>query len=148
MIPGDWVLMPKPRGWHTQEFKAEAVRPAKSGNESVTQTAKDPGIALESLRKWIREAEIEAGLRRDGLTAAERGELKLLRREVRVLQEEREIMRKPPPSSPIPSGSRSKLRPAVENHAGTGVPVHQAREGELCRADHVQSAGCFPHRVQ
>ena len=86
--------MPKPRSWYTPEFKAEAVRLATSGNTSVTQTAKDLGIALESLRKWIREAEIEAGQRPGEMTVDEREELKRLRREVRVLQEEREILKK------------------------------------------------------
>jgi transposase len=94
MLPSKEVSMPKPKEWYTPEFKAEAVRLAKSGNKSITQTAKDLGIALESLRKWIREADLEAGLRRDELTADEREELKRLRREVRVLQEEREILKK------------------------------------------------------
>lgn len=53
-IPGEEVQMSKPTGWYTAEFKAEAVRLAKSGEKSVTQTAKDLGVALESLRKWIK----------------------------------------------------------------------------------------------
>ena len=40
---------------------AEAVRLAKQGDRSVTQTAKDLGIALETLRKWIKQAELDAG---------------------------------------------------------------------------------------
>ena len=50
--------MPRTHPAYPREFKAEAVRLAKSGNKSVTQTARDLGIALESLRKWIKEAEI------------------------------------------------------------------------------------------
>ena len=86
--------MPKPKSWYPPEFKAEAVRLAKSGEKSITQTAKDLGIALESLRAWIKQADLDAGARHDGLTTEERAELARLRREVRVLEEEREILKK------------------------------------------------------
>jgi transposase len=86
--------MPKPKSWYTPEFKAEAVRLAKSGEKSITQTAKDLGIALESLRAWIKQADLDASVRTDGLTTQEREELTRLRRENRVLKEEREILKK------------------------------------------------------
>jgi transposase len=87
------VSMPRsPR--YTPDFKAEAVRLAKSGERSIPKTAADLGIATDSLRAWIKQAELDAGERHDGLTTEELEELRRLRREVRVLREEREILKK------------------------------------------------------
>lgn len=86
--------MPKGRAWYTPEFKAEAVRLATSEDRTITQTAKDLGVTIETIRKWIREAKLEAAGGSDTLTPDEREELRRLRREVRILQEEREILKK------------------------------------------------------
>ena len=74
-------------------FRDEAVRLARSGAAPLVQIARDLGISQDTLRVWVKQAQVEAG-EREGLTGAERSELAQLRRENRVLREEREILRK------------------------------------------------------
>lgn len=52
------------------------------------------GSGPGAIRKWVKQAELDEGLRSDGLTTSEREELNRLRRETRVLREEREILSK------------------------------------------------------
>ena len=75
------------------EFRLEAVRLVKEGNRKIADVARDLGVSGESIRNWIRQHEIDNG-QREGLTTSEREELKQLRREIRVLREEREILKK------------------------------------------------------
>jgi len=75
------------------EFRAEAVRLARSEGHSIRSTASDLGISTETLRKWVRQADIDVGAAA-GLTSDERAELTRLRRENRTLRTEREILKK------------------------------------------------------
>jgi transposase len=85
--------MPRTKPAYPPEFKAEAVRLVGSSDRSVSRLAKDLGIADQTLRNWVRQAESEDGVR-DGLAPNEREELRQLRREVRTLRQEREILKK------------------------------------------------------
>lgn len=75
------------------EFKSEAVRLVCSSEKSVPQLAKELGVSDNSLRNWVRQAEIDEG-NREGLTTDEREELKRLRRENKVLKQERDFLKK------------------------------------------------------
>ena len=88
--------MPKSTGSrYTEEFKAEAVQLAHSSpKSSIRQLAYELGISDQTLRNWIRQAQIDAG-ELEGLSTKEREELRRLRRENKVLREEREILKKP-----------------------------------------------------
>ena len=75
------------------EFRAQAVELAKTSGVSVHKIAMDLGISRTALRKWIKQAGIDAGSL-PGLTTDERKELQRLRRENAVLREEREILKR------------------------------------------------------
>lgn len=69
------------------------MRLVREGGKTVVEVAQDLGVSAESVRNWVKQHEINAG-QREGLTSAEREELQRLRRETRVLREEREILKK------------------------------------------------------
>jgi transposase len=83
----------KPRREFTAEFKAEVVGLCRSGEKGIGQVARDLGLTESSVRHWVAQAEIDAG-RREGLTTSEREELGRLRKEIRVVREERDILKR------------------------------------------------------
>jgi transposase len=86
--------VPSRRPPYPPEFRAEAVRLVRSSNKLIREVASDLGIAEQSLRNWLRQAALDDGYRRDGLTSTDQEELRRLRRENRVLRQEREILKK------------------------------------------------------
>lgn len=79
----------------TDEFKAETVRLIQSSDKSVAEVCRDLDLGETAVRNWIRKADIEAGRGPEGaLNKAEREELTRLRREIRQLRMEREILKK------------------------------------------------------
>jgi len=78
---------------YSKEFKDDAVQLLRSSGRSVPQLAKELGVSPQSLRNWASQRDVDDG-RAEGLSSAERDELRRLRREVKVLAEEREILKK------------------------------------------------------
>jgi transposase-like protein len=78
----------------TPEFRAEAVRLCKVGDRTIAQVSKDLDLTENSLREWVKRADIDAGKGPpDALTTAERDELTRLRRENKRLSQERDILK-------------------------------------------------------
>jgi transposase-like protein len=75
------------------EFRERAVELARLREKPVTQIATDLGISDQTLRNWLRRADIDEG-RREGLTTEERAEIVRLRRANRVLEMENEILKR------------------------------------------------------
>lgn len=112
--------MPRTRPPYPPEFRVEAVELSRSETKSIAELSRELGIADQTLRNWVRQADLDAGRRQDGLTTNEREELRRLRAEIRTLRMERDLLKKRRSSSPgtaIGVGER-----------GAGVPVH--RRGE------------------
>ena len=80
---------------YSPEFKEEAIRLVQASEERypVAKIARDLDVSTETLRKWVNRAQIDAG-ERVGLTTEQTEELRRLRKEVKVLKEEREILKK------------------------------------------------------
>ncbi len=85
--------MPRTRPPYPEEFRRDAVELVRSGRRSLREAAESLGVSQQTLRNWQKQAEIDVG-RREGVTSEERDELKRLRRENKVLREEREILKK------------------------------------------------------
>ena len=82
--------MPAPK---PPEFRRRAVELARLREKPVADIARDLGISESCLRRWMAQADVDAGTR-TGLTTDERAELTRLRREKRVLEMEIEILKR------------------------------------------------------
>ena len=86
--------MPRTRPPYPPEFRAEAVELIRSGAKTIRGLSRDLGVSDQTLRNWLRQADVDAGRRHDGLTTAERDELRRLRAENRTLRMERDLLKK------------------------------------------------------
>jgi transposase len=86
--------MPKSKPPYPAEFRAEAIRLVRSSGRPYAQIARELGMTAETLRLWLKQDDLDAGRRSDGLTSQDQEELRRLRRENRILREEREILKK------------------------------------------------------
>jgi transposase len=84
------ATMPKK---YPPEFKRDVARVARRGDLTYAEVAADFDVSVESVRRWVRQAEIDDGVK-DGLTSAEQAEVVQLRRDNRRLEMENEILRR------------------------------------------------------
>lgn len=85
--------MPKSRPPYAPEFRQRMVELVRAGR-TPEELAKEFEPTAQSIGNWVRQADRDEGLRKDGLTTGEREELTRLRRENRQLKQEREILAK------------------------------------------------------
>ena|SRR5689334_4862276 len=79
----------------TAEYKSEVVRLCQQPGKTPTGVAQELGLTASAVLNWVRQAAVDAGGGGSGaLTTAERDELAALRREVRTLRQEREILKR------------------------------------------------------
>ncbi len=78
---------------HPREFRDRAVALAREGVKPIAQVAKDLGVSDSCLRGWIARADIDAGTK-PGVNTDERAELVRLRREIRTVALENEILKR------------------------------------------------------
>jgi transposase len=85
--------MPRTKPPYPPEFRGEAVRLVQSSGRPLREIATDLDVSEQTLRNWVFQAQVDAG-ERAGVTTDERDELRELRRRVRVLEQERDILKK------------------------------------------------------
>jgi transposase len=83
----------RPRRSFTKEFKAEVVELVRQPGNSAASVARDLDLTQTAVRAWVKQADIDDG-NREGLTSAQLAELAQLRKENRVLREERDILKR------------------------------------------------------
>lgn len=86
--------MPKSHAPYPPEFRAEAIRLMRTSGKSMAQIGRELQVTTETLRQWLKQTDFDDGLRPDGLTTEETEEVRQLRRQVKRLREEREILLK------------------------------------------------------
>jgi putative transposase len=126
----------KPRRTFTTTFKAEAVLLVLDEGKTIAQVARDRALVASVLRSWVLRARADRGERRVGLSGDERTELARLRKELRVAQIERDILRK----------SRGLLR---EDKQGRFAFIQSERSwpvSTMCRVLEVSTAGFYAWR--
>jgi transposase len=85
-------VMPRTRAPYPPEFRREAVELVLAGR-SVRDVAESLGCSDQSLHNWVKQHQLDHRERDDGLTSAEREELRQLRKRVKRLEQERDILK-------------------------------------------------------
>ena len=85
--------MPRTRPPYPEEFRREAVALIRSGQRTLAEASESLGVSQQTLRNWLKQEAVDAG-QAEGVTSEEREELRRLRRENRILREERDILKK------------------------------------------------------
>jgi transposase len=83
--------MPKSRPPYSPEFREQIIELARAGR-TPEELAEQYKPSSRTIRNWVAQAERDQGLRKDGLSTDEKEELRRLRREIKILRQEKEIL--------------------------------------------------------
>jgi transposase len=84
----------RPRRSFTDDYKTGAVRLVLDEGKTVAAVARDLGLTESSLRNWVEHTRADRTKGKTGLMTVEREELARLRKELRIVEEERDILKK------------------------------------------------------
>ena len=85
--------MPRTRQPYPSEFRQQMVQLVKAGR-TPEELSREFEPTAQTIHNWVKQSDLDAGVKGDGLTSGERDELRTLRREVKQLRVEREILKK------------------------------------------------------
>ncbi len=85
--------MPRTRPAYPPEFRQQMVQLVKAGR-TPEELSREFEPTAQTIHNWVKQSDLDAGVRSDGLTSLEREELRRLRRENKQLKVEREILSK------------------------------------------------------
>ena len=122
--------MPAP---YPQEFREDVVRVARSREDGITiaQIAKDFGVHEMTLHKWIRQADIDDG-NRPGKSREESTELREARKQIRLLQQENEVLRRAAAYlSQANLPGKGRFYASVSSHPGLKLPKERTADVSL-----------------
>ena len=127
--------MPRTRPPYAPEFRRQIVEMVRAGR-TPEELSREFEPTAQTIHNWVKQMDLDEGRRADGLTSAEREEVRRLRREVKQLKVEREIFKKPQP------GSRGR-----PTRCHRSIRVREHASGDVSGADDVPSAGCLLQRL-
>ena len=123
-------------GRYPPEYKEQIVALVRAGR-SPGALAREFEPSEQTIRNWVKQADLDEGRRSDGLTTEARRELLRLKRENKRLRMERDILKKPRP------GLRGRA-----DQFPAGVHVHESAPGHVYACSDVPGAGSLHQRVQ
>ena len=129
--------MAERRAAYAPEYRRQMVELVRAGR-TPEELAREFECSAQAIRNWVRQADRDEGRREDGLTSAEREELRRLRRENRQLREEREILKKAAAwfaretgtaPSPEPPRESRRLQSLSPREAGANETIYEILPG-------------------
>ena len=131
----------------SDEFRAGAVRLVLEEGKTVGAVARELDLTESALRQWVERARADRSGGRTGLTTAEREELARLRKENRILAEERDILKKRRPASRSRAGKISvHCRGEGQAHRHHSVPVSRGHTQRVLRVATTLGSGTITRR--